>query len=58
MGMILTASHRVLELACRKAYIRYRIQADQLDNLNNFIIIGPLFYYFMSISLQSPNHEQ
>lgn len=33
MGMILTASHRVLELACRKAYIRYRIQADQLETV-------------------------
>ena len=33
MGMILAASHRVLELACRKAYLRYRLQADQLEKV-------------------------
>lgn len=31
MGVLLTASHQVLELACRKAYQRYRQQATRLE---------------------------
>lgn len=31
MGLLLSASHRVLDLACRKAYQRYKRQAQQLE---------------------------